>query len=101
LAEDIDIAVLYYRETVPDFFERLDFQVALTDIVRKEVDLVTLNIVSPILKMQVLKKGELILVNDRRKVNEFFVRTVNEYFDVKRVREPIIKTLLAHPIIHD
>ncbi|MEX2410851.1 MAG: hypothetical protein WD607_05665, partial [Candidatus Paceibacterota bacterium] len=60
---------------------------------QKETDLVVLNDNSPIICMQVLQKGEKIVEGDRRSVNEFMVRTMNEYDDLKRVRSVIEKKI--------
>lgn len=59
-----------------------------------EADIVVLNNASPIIKMQVLKKGALLVNKDRRVYNEFFVKTVNEYDDLKRTRREIEDNIL-------
>jgi len=55
---------------------------------------VNLDDASPILRMQVLKYGIRVYTRDVRRVNEFFVRTINEYDDLKRVRKPIEDNIL-------
>ena len=83
---DVDIAIMFER--VPDLFELNDLRDQLSRCVGKEVDLITLNTASPIIKMQVLRYG-LLIKKDERGYNEFFVSTVREYSDLKYVRKEI------------
>lgn len=91
--EDIDIAVLFDDNAIPDIHSRLKWREDLTVLLKKEVDLVVLNKANPILRHQVLH-GNLLVNNDPDRVNRFFVRTVMEYTDLKRIRAPIEKNLL-------
>ncbi len=97
---DIDIGVLYTRDTIPSWNQRLHDQLELADLLGTDVDLILLNQVSPILGYQVLKKGICILNHDPSSVNSFFVKTLNEYFDLKQVRQVIEKNL-RHVSIYD
>jgi predicted nucleotidyltransferase len=83
---DVDIAIMFER--VPDLFELNDLRDQLSRCAGKEVDLITLNTASPIIKMQVLRYG-LQIKKDERDYNEFFVSTVREYSDLKYVRKEI------------
>jgi predicted nucleotidyltransferase len=83
---DVDIAIMFER--VPDLFELNDLRDQLSRCVGQEVDLITLNTASPIIKMQVLRYG-LQIKKDERDYNEFFVSTVREYSDLKYVRKEI------------
>jgi predicted nucleotidyltransferase len=83
---DVDIAIMFER--VPDLFELNDLREQLSRCAGKEVDLITLNTASPIIKMQVLRYG-LLIKKDEREYNEFFVSTVREYSDLKYVRKEI------------
>ena len=96
---DIDIAVLYDPHHLPTPDERLQSQEQLSDRIHYSVDLVVLNNASPILGYQVLKHGERLLVRDRRAFNAFFVRTLNEYFDLKQNRRVIEQSLQKARII--
>ena len=87
---DVDIAVMFER--VPDFFGLNDLKDQLSRRAGKEVDLITLNRASPIIKMQVLRYGLLVKKNERD-YNEFFVSTVREYCDLKYVRRVIEENL--------
>lgn len=83
---DVDIAIMFER--VPDFFELNDLSDQLSRCVAKEVDLITLNTASPIIKMQVLRYG-ILIKKEERDYNEFFVSTVREYSDLKYARKEI------------
>lgn len=92
--EDVDIAVLFQRGSVPDFQEQIEMQEELVSLLKKEVDLVVLNRANPILKFQVLQHGRLIANADPSQLNLFVVRTLMEYDDIKRVRAPIERNIL-------
>lgn len=97
---DVDVGVLYRREQRPTAARQLADQSALAARLNRDVDLVVLNDASPILRMQILKNGRLIVTNDQSTVYDFFVRTTNDYFDLKRVRQEIEKNL-ARVTIYD
>lgn len=90
---DVDVALLFQRGRVPNTDQLLQIQDELTSVLQKEIDLVVLNDNFPIICMQVLQKGEKIVERDRRAINEFIVRTMNEYDDLKRVRSVIEKKI--------
>ncbi len=98
-SEDVDVAVLYDTEEIPDEFQRIQEQQCLSDYLGKDVDLIVLNNARVILKMQVLKKGRLVTLKNRKMRNDFFVCTINEYFDLKQVRQPIEQKLAEFPIL--
>jgi len=83
---DVDIAILFTSGNVPTNDMQLALKDRLSRILKSEADVVVLNNASPIIKMQVLKNGKKIIERDRRAYVHFFVRTVNEYDDLKRVR---------------
>jgi predicted nucleotidyltransferase len=82
---DIDIAILF--ESLPDVYETNQLRDELTELLNRDTDVIVLNNASPILRMQVLKKGVLILSKERRYFHQFFVDTVNQYDDLKRIRK--------------
>ena len=84
-ASDVDIGVLF--GSVPNVSRINALTAELSSLLRREVDLVVLNHASPILKMQVLKKGVLVLARDLKVYHQFFVDTVNQYDDLKRIRK--------------
>ena len=87
---DIDIGILFgesHAGDKPDF--PLDLRFRLEEAVKREIDLVSLGSVSPILGMQVLRHGRKIYERDRRAAEEFFVRATESYADLKMVRREI------------
>ena len=82
---DIDIGILF--ETLPDVYETNRLRDELTGLLNRDADVIVLNNASPILRMQVLKKGVLIFSKERRYFHQFFVDTVNQYDDLKRIRK--------------
>ena len=90
---DIDIGILYRADSIPNWEETNQDRFSLMDLLKIEVDLVILNNATPILCYQVLKLGQCILNLESHEVNQFFVRTINDYFDLKETRRPIEQKL--------
>lgn len=86
---DVDLGLLFARGFEPAFQYLGRLRTDLEHELKAAVDLVDLRRASPILRMQVLRKGVLVLDRDGKTGGRFFVRTINEYFDLKRVRRPI------------
>lgn len=82
---DIDIGILFDKYL--DIYKLNDMKVELDSLLKREVDIVVLNSASPILKMQVLKTGVLISGKDKKVYNQFYVNTIGQYDDIKRVRK--------------
>jgi predicted nucleotidyltransferase len=89
---DVDIAI-YFTGAV-DFYRINGVRQDLSELLGTETDIVVLNNAAPVIRMQVLKKGTLIVDLDRRLYNEFFVNTVKEYDDLKRTRKDIEDKIL-------
>lgn len=90
----MDIAVLFIRENLPDTDRRLQLIDDLSSIAKREVDLLILNEASPIICMQVLKKGKMIVNQCHQSYLDFFAKTVSKYDDLKRVRSVIEKNMV-------
>lgn len=88
---DVDLAALFRQR--PDALEVLGARGDLEEILGREVDLVDLDRASPILAMQVLKHGRLLVDRDPRRRIAFFVRTLNLYEDLKIQRRDIERRL--------
>jgi len=84
-SSDIDIGILF--KTVPDIDAINHVTEELSSILQREVDLVVLNQASPVVKMQILKKGILLYTCDKKYFHHFFTETVNQYDDLKRIRK--------------
>lgn len=91
---DIDIALLYDRNFLPDVEQRLQLVDDLVSVTKRDVDLLILNDASPIICMQVLRKGNIIFEKDHQAYLDFFVKTVSKYDDLKRVRSGIEQNLM-------
>ena len=92
---DADVAVLFAAP--PSSLELLDLRTSLEEHLRRDADLISLNSAGPIIKMQVLKTGIQIL-GTKRDYEGFFVRTVNEYHDFKRIIAPLEEAVLRRRI---
>ena len=88
---DVDVAVLFGRSF--DVKQVLDLKEQLTELVGVDVDLVVLDSVGPVMKMQVLKTG-ILLHAEKGAYEQFFVPTVNEYDDLKYCRREIEENIL-------
>lgn len=88
---DVDVAVLFGRSF--DVKQVLDLKEQLTELVGVDVDLVVLDSVGPVMKMQVLKTG-ILLHAEKGAYEQFFVSTINEYDDLKYCRREIEENIL-------
>lgn len=82
---DIDVGILFHK--LPDFYEITNIKEALTFLLKRDVDVVALNDASPILKMQVLKKGAIVYQADKNCFAGFYGSTVSQYDDLKQIRK--------------
>jgi len=89
---DIDIAILFERDISID--QILKIEDDLTSLLQNMSYIVNLNRSSPIIKMQVLRTGKKIFERKPGVYSKFFVRTLNEYDDLKRVRSVNEKKIL-------
>ncbi len=84
---DVDVAVDFGRPLTPA--RRLELVAELAVAVGKDVDLVDLCTADPVIKMQVLRYGRPLLVNDQGARYAFAMTTLSEYFDLKLDRAPV------------
>lgn len=91
LDSDVDLGALFQRR--PAGLEILEARADLSEILRREVDLVDLDRASPILGMQVLKYGRRVADRNPKHRHAFFSRTVSMYEDLKIQRREIEKAL--------
>jgi len=89
IQSDVDIAFLFDHESIPSGLEHMEIINELSNVLHRDADLLILNTASPIIKMQVLRKGKKIYERDRKAYSRFFVKTINEYVDLKRIRANI------------
>lgn len=84
---DVDIALYFNEGQLPVMDQLLGLEDRMTSHLGQEVDILVLNSATPVIRMQVLKNGKRILENNRRAYIRFFIKTVNEYDCLKRVRQ--------------
>ncbi len=96
---DIDLALLFAEQQVPDATEVIGLRADLEQIVRRNVDLVVLNTASPILAFQAAKYGKVLFCRDQRAYERFLVRLITEYADFKRIRRPIEAAIIARRVL--
>jgi predicted nucleotidyltransferase len=88
---DVDLAALFPRR--PTALERLDVAGELAELLGCDVDLVELDEASPILGMQVLRTGRLLVDRDPARRHAFFCRTLKLYEDLKIIRREAERAL--------
>jgi len=93
---DVDIALLFRVE--PDISTLTDIMNGISVIVKRDIDIVVLNNASPIIRMQVLRKGRLLKKVDERIYCDFYLRTVKEYDDIKIIRRAQEENILKGKI---
>ena len=91
-SSDVDIGILF--KNVPDLQTINGMAEELSSLIQREVDLVVLNHASPVLKMQILKHGQLLYASDQKHFHQFFTDTVNQYDDLKQIRKTCAENIL-------
>jgi predicted nucleotidyltransferase len=91
---DLDLALLFAQENVPDTFAALGLRAALEQQTSRDVDLIVLNHAPTIIAFQAVKHGQLIFCRDARTYQGYVVRLISEYADFKRTRRPIEAAVL-------
>lgn len=85
---DVDIAVFY---ACPELLGNADFYLQmltdLSELLRREVDLVVLNTAPPFLKSRVINCRQTIICRDTYREGEFITSSLWEYFDVQPYQE--------------
>lgn len=89
---DVDLAALFKGHPTP--LEVFETQVELAEILGRDVDLIDLDRVSPILGRQVLRQGRLLIDRNPKRRYAFFSRTISMYDDVKIQRREVERKLL-------
>ena len=79
---DIDLAI-FINENI-SFDEYMEIKMKLTEVCKKEIDLIILNSATTLLKFEIYKNHILLFTRDKNKESGFKVRTLFEYNDMKR-----------------
>jgi predicted nucleotidyltransferase len=91
---DIDCAILFKRDSVPDAIKLIEMREHLSDTFNRDVDLICLNTASPIISMQIYKYGKTILKNDPAEYAHYIMDFFTDYFDLKMMRKPLENNIL-------
>lgn len=88
---DVDLAALFRQRAEP--LDVFDARTDLEEILHREVDLVDLDQTSPILGMQVLQHGQLLVDRDPGRRHAAYGRILSLYEDVKIIRREVEREL--------
>ncbi len=91
---DIDLAVLYDYNFIPTTMELWEIKEAISEKLQMPVDLICLNNADTIIASQVLKNHKVLLVNDQKKLSEYFMRILIDYAELKELRKAMEDTIL-------
>jgi len=98
---DVDIALLYQYNSVPDRMHQIQMQENLSEKLESEVDLVYLNEASPIIGREILKHGKELKINHQKEYDQYVIRLLTEYADLKRMRKPLEEKILERKFYTD
>ena len=84
IRKDSDIDIAIYLKTDIDTYKYLDMKMELSEVLKREVDLVILNDASPLLKYEIYKDNILLFTHDKAMENRYKVKILFEYNDMKR-----------------
>ena len=90
---DIDLAGLFRRR--PSALDLLEARHALGALLERDVDLVDLERVSPIVAMQVLRRGHLLADANPRRRHQAVSSAASRYEDLRIVRREAERAMLA------
>lgn len=91
---DIDCAILFKKDSVPDAFKLIEIREHLSDTFNQDVDLICLNTASPIISMQIYKYGKTLLKKDPAAYSQYIMDLFTDYFDLKMMRKPLEDNIL-------
>ena len=91
---DVDIALLYQKELVPNSMILVELRERLSEKLKREVDIICLNTASPIIAMQVVKHGKILLNKNPRLYENYLVNLFTDYADLKLMRKPLEENIL-------
>ena len=97
---DVDVAVFFERAHVPTGLTLIEWQEDLSGLLEKDVDLVCLNLASPILGMQVYQYGKILKVLNEKEVAKYQMQLFYDYSELKEIRAPMEENILNRKI-HD
>ncbi len=90
------MAVLFTKP--PEALDCIAFQQELSDVMGADVDVVCLNTSSPIIAMQAVKNGIPLVMKDKKAYQNFEIRLITDYADLKKLQEPFEKNILKRKL---
>jgi len=90
---DVDLAALFAKRPAP--LDLLDARSEIATLLGRDVDLVDLGRASPVLAMQVLRRGRLLVDRNPPRRRQFVAGAPGRYEDLKLQRRPTEAALLA------
>lgn len=91
---DVDIAILCDPAQLPSGLELIAWREELSEILKKEVDLLCLNTASPIIGMQVDQKRKNIFIKNQLQYSQYQMRLFSDYAELKELRAPMEQQIL-------
>jgi len=88
--EESDIDIAFLSDKKVDEYELFILSQKLADILKKEVDLIDLNMASTVFKIQIIKTGKLIYNSNNLKKMYFQMRTMKDYAILNEERHEVI-----------
>ena len=93
-SSDVDLALLI-NGPLPDAIDQAQARVELERLLGRPVDLAILDTASPVLAMEVLRQHRVLAIRDPQALEDYVVKVLGAYFDLKIVRRPIEQALLS------
>ena len=84
IRKDSDIDIAIYLKNNIDTYEYLHMKMELSEVLKREVDLVILNDATPLLKYEIYKNNILLFTNNKSIEGRYKVKILFEYNDMKR-----------------
>lgn len=95
---DVDVAILFEKQHLESPEKILSLREDLSALLNRDVDLICLNTVSPILGMQVYKNGKILEMRNEREFADYQMRLFSEYAELKELRAPMEKDILKRKL---
>lgn len=97
---DIDIAALYAHDYIPDPMKLWEIQNDLEAKLNCKIDLICLNRVSTMMASQAYKYHQPLLINDQKKLDQYFMILISDYIELKELRKPMEDRILERRYYH-
>ncbi|MBI5645324.1 MAG: nucleotidyltransferase domain-containing protein [Ignavibacteriae bacterium] len=92
---DIDVAILFSRDSIPSSYERLDLMTSLTDRLGGDVDLVVLNTAGELITQQILSRGLCLFSRSPTRTALYRLAEQGKYQDFEIIMNAIVAATKA------